>query len=606
MKRAVSTFDNSPLIKYIAYFTIAQSICNYRILNIKVLNIDMWVRRKCFCDSGIRNVAMGLFVLLSALSWVLLLFLVSLVYVRADYFWPNGDILYCEFIPILAMGIKEIPEVTDIFYYERNNIQGSYIQDLFLLRGTDLVNVYKGQVKRYPEHISLSVPPGSKVSFLLFAINFSGHNVYVNKILIPIKAQSNHHGICQLVDMGYDGSIKKNLPIRFNNRDLFYNTDFWEITKGLNIPNTGIVNANYKTVIKTVKVIQPVTFEESFYKLSWDRVEKVWYIQINVCMKNKASFEVHGQLCLSEQCIDIKVPARSVKCHTFLEKASPSFDKDKTYTIKFLDYGLYKACLARSDFRGDSLDMSTRGIFVSRNDKYHNNWFAWQPDFAVVSGEETPVYCIEILPYTLNSTVVVHEPVNILTPRTVCNKKQGNRIVVKTILQNVGPTLYNQSFKYKWFAVNADKKIRLYEHVYHIGEISAFGEAELNGYLQKELDTGQFKIFNVILETQKGNQVDTCRVLNGSRVDFEPYHLNAWCGQDGYLYVRSNQECYIESKQSPVDLLACNKHGLCKWQCKDSNTLVLQNECSEFISNVIQTKPRFIVDWSREEHLVLK
>ena len=319
------------------------------------------------------------------------LFFISVV--RADSFYPSGEILNCHFVPAVAIGIRSLPTIG--IFYDRGEIVGESEATLQNYRLTDLVNIRRGQVRRYNKAVSVSVVPGARVVLYGYGYNFAGHSVKVRDFWIPTQIP----GYLDFSDLLRLWTYRQNLKILYGGVYRYRTERFW-----ITSPNKWFADRENSQgfLLSSFEVKRPVALriEEPECGVKTDGTV---FFRAHFCIKNVSGFKLRGAIRDgSSRVAEVNVSANAKQC-VLVERiySDPYLQMTSLDDIYFDDYGGYTACGAiTSSDRGDNTDMMTRGVFVSRSDT-HPGWFGKQPGFAVVESNRRPWLCVKIVPYSL-------------------------------------------------------------------------------------------------------------------------------------------------------------------------------------------------------------
>ncbi len=319
------------------------------------------------------------------------LFFISVV--RADSFYPSGEILSCHFVPAVAIGIRSLPTMG--VFYDRSKIVGESEATLQNYRLTDLVDIRRGQVRRYNKAVSVSVVPGAQVVLYGYGYNFAGHPVKVRDFWVPTQIS----GYLDFSDLLRLWSYRQALEILYGGVYRYRTGRFW-----ITSPNRLFINRENSRgfLLSAFEVKRPVALRIEEPECGV-KIDGTVFFRAHFCVKNVSGFKVRGAIRdNSSRVAELSVSANAKQCALVARSYSdPYLQMTNLDGIYFDDYGDYMACGAiTSSVRGDNTDMMTRGVFVSRSD-IHPGWFGKQPGFAVVDNNRRPWLCVKVIPYTV-------------------------------------------------------------------------------------------------------------------------------------------------------------------------------------------------------------
>lgn len=323
--------------------------------------------------------------------WYVVLFIALLVItvkVKADSFYPSGDILRCHFVPALAVGISQLPYVTTMFQYNTHLVRGDLASSLQNKNILDFVDVRRGRVQRYDKAHSVAVPPGAKLQFWFYGYNFAGHNVHVYSFGLG-KPGNGMLGDVLAVDAG-TANVQIIYASRRHRRDVYFLNKHVEC-KAYGNPSTCKAMLGEFVVKEPLHVrLDPIDCDFSTKR-----------VKVHVCVTN-----IHG---VASEAVEFKLVNTAsplIKEHAMIKpkqkvcKVIETSIKPEALSLEVLRRNSDFICLAHKDLRGDSHYMSSRALFVGRGDQNAAlNWYAYQPGFAVIGKPSQKTFCITRIPY---------------------------------------------------------------------------------------------------------------------------------------------------------------------------------------------------------------
>ena len=328
------------------------------------------------------------------LQWFLMLLWILLSLgskVKADWFYPSGDILNCHFVPATALGISDLPERSETFSFDVNKVKG--VSAYFLSRKNilDFVDVRRGHVKRFDIAHSVSVPPQAKVQFWFYGYNFSGHMINVNMVALGAPRGGSLSSVISI------DNYTANIFTNYAGKCMYRNVH------PINIHFACLQNSKQKMCkykLAEFSVREPLLVELKPLDCSF----KEEFAKLNLCITN-----IYGT---KNEVVNISLRASRTVIFKDAFVISPKqkickiirFNindiHDKQISLEVVRNLTDTICLAHKDSRGDSFNMTSRAIFVARDDKHAKpGWSAYQPGFAVVGNPKEKTFCITRIPY---------------------------------------------------------------------------------------------------------------------------------------------------------------------------------------------------------------
>lgn len=125
--------------------------------------------------------------------------------VSADTFYPSWNIASCKFAHTTAIQYSSVGKGV---IYNQSDLSGSTNSYIETHRFTDVANPYYPNAKRYAGIVDkVSVPPNTKVDIGSYTWNFTGHNVYVDKMSLYLsRPDSNLGDLTRLGAIGSEGT----------------------------------------------------------------------------------------------------------------------------------------------------------------------------------------------------------------------------------------------------------------------------------------------------------------------------------------------------------------------------------------------------------------
>lgn len=125
--------------------------------------------------------------------------------VSADSFYPSWNIASCKFAHTTAIQYSSVGKGVTYNSSDLSGVTNSYIESH---RFTDVANPYYPNAKRYAGIADkVSVPPNTKVDIGSYVWNFTGHNVYVDKMSLYLSRPNSSLGdFTRLGAIGSEGT----------------------------------------------------------------------------------------------------------------------------------------------------------------------------------------------------------------------------------------------------------------------------------------------------------------------------------------------------------------------------------------------------------------
>ncbi len=378
--------------------------------------------------------------------------------VKADSFYPDGNIDNCQFASTIGIqynspGQADPTRRVDYNPPDLKGKTGNWIQsnnfNAVATAAYPSPRRYTGVADR------VSVPPNTKIDVGFFAWNYTGHTLETGTIYLftshgePAKGDVTRLGAGGTYNAHYfngGNSVRwgKRLAISrywsFNSRQHYNGKIFYSF-------NT--IQPIQSISREATPEIDNTTGELSIkYKLTLKNVSTYNVCKIRV-LDNLPSGETYDQT--------ICINANATRVLEYQANLGSSFDEIITNSpARIYDNNRYFESTAEAYAnQSDIYNMRARSVFVDRNDLYHPNWFSSQPSWGQTG---FGLFGVELVPYsfTTDSTAVSLD--NDLSLEKLVSDgdedlvkqnttQPGEEIEYTVRFKNIGPVLRNLTLK---------------------------------------------------------------------------------------------------------------------------------------------------------------
>lgn len=363
------------------------------------------------------------------------MFIISIPTVRADSFYPSGDVRYCELVTAVGLAIGDLPAsgVNNV-EYEAANVSGEFGSWITSHTIHDVANVYAGSLRRYPQVLgSISAPPGTRVDIGMWWLNYSGHSIDTGTSYLYLGAGGT--GLESVLDIPY---VSGSLGYLHNGVVKNRNGNRVEIPLMGNLPNTSISGAPAGKVIASGVIKKPLQITNIKAECVFDPRGHV-IMSKYIKLRNTSQFTQNNiRIASNNQTANMPPQQENVT----------RIDEDLGYIysnavngsfVAVYNPSINTACGTSGGVKGDDTDPGSHIFFVSRNDSSNRSWFGLQTDIAAVPRGD--FFCIKQIPYTENVggfSCVLPEKINLTALSDKKELHPGASSLITIKIENVG------------------------------------------------------------------------------------------------------------------------------------------------------------------------
>ncbi len=429
----------------------------------------------------------------------------------ADSFYPYGMVSNCKFASTSAVQFNKLPY--DIQYNKSHlhGKSGNWIQshDIF-----DVADISYPNARRYPFVADyVSVPPKTQIDIGLFAWNYSSHTIDTNKVIFFTSQSNPQHG--DLTKLGAKGTYGY---INFDHGNAFrqgkYITAYNLGSFAHRYPHKGRIFYSFQT-------IQPIKYIDRKIESIIDNSNSL-KLKISLTLKNISKYNVcniqvsdklpGGETYNNKICLN----SNQSKTLTYYSELNNDFEENIQISgAQISDPNRYKESNASHYSNpNDIYNYNARSTYVSRNDSYDFNWFAYQPGWGQ---EQRDLITVEIIPYsfiTPNQNIKIEPKLSIEKfvsdtdefEQKTTNSHQNEELLYKINIKNSGSKIQNinviDEFNKNFLEIVPNQNLIIENNkiIWNINEISfnEIKEITFKAKIKNNLSIGNHTIENFV------------------------------------------------------------------------------------------------------------